>query len=613
MLAKGEDVWHGESCPTPGSTMLQVGAAGQLRNTMQAKEDKTLRTTHPTDAKHFSGEFLEERSSFGQGAENSSRYPEEDVAQAEIRREVEVLGGPSSLWMKMCRDAELEAGKFPCGFLGCYALDSDADGFVTKQEFVQNFEAYLNEITHVNTDKDPELLDSQVDHGEKPHNASSSAPDNGKLLLTSVRQSSATRSQKHVQNHEQKIWAAKQLPKLEGTICKRKKSDIERCCGPKLFSTGCPWGYNNVGFWCRGCKGESELLGHCWSRCGDDHRLPHLTHGCELGVVAYCTDKAHNCIKQALTLGIAWAKMFFSFTPVGMGLIKVVQGVKMTAEPALAPVVSLMKIAIKRGRAAAKQQHAKDILSKYMKKNGLAISSEHVDDIIDGGFELIGLQTIKNPDKGFLDDVQGEVKERLQKVADQAISLIDPFGVYDVVKAFDVGSDCEDVEIDPFPEGTMDNGPLKFDLDGDNDGCPSIKDEESCITSKDGRSWISGQPCQWCCGRKCTKNGNRCEPKSWLFNNNDYIGLSMNGIGDSTCPEGIEDLETANSGCQTLTDETSCLKSKDGRSWISGQPCQWCCGQQCTPEGNLCEPKSWLFARHDYIGESMNGFEGSCP
>merc|ERR1719189_173859 len=296
-----------------------------------------------------------------------------------------------------------------------------------------------------------------------------------------------------------------------------------------------------------------------------------------------------------------------------MGLVKAIQGVRMTAEPALGPAVSLLKIAIKQGMAAAKRQHAKDVLSKYMKKNGHAISSEHVDDIIDGGFELIGLQTLKNPAEGFLNDLEDEVKERLKRVADQAIPLIDPFGVYDVVQAFDVGSDCEDVKIDPFPEGTMDNGPLQSNLDGNNNGCPNINDEETCISSKDGRGWISGQPCQWCCGRKCTKNGNKCEPKSWLFNRGDYIGLSMNGLGDTSCKESTEDLVPANSGCQTLHDVASCLRSKDGRSWISGQPCQWCCGEKCTPNGNLCEPKSWLFARNDYIGESMNGVEGSCP
>ena len=390
----------------------------------------------------------------GQGACNSSRVAKEDDAKAEMRGEVEALGGPSVLWERMCRPAELEAGKFPCGFLGCHALDSDADGFVTKSEFVDNFQSYLNEITHVNTDENPKLLDSQLDHGETPQNAPSAAPDNGTLLLASVEQSSATRLLAGSQSddyYEEKIWVAIQLPKLEGRICKRNYSPVKRCCGPKYFSSGCPWGYNNVGAWCKGCLGESELLGFCWSRC-NDLNVPHLTHGCELGVVAYCTDSQSRCVRQAVELSVNWAKMFFSFTPVGMPFMKTVQAVESSAGIAIKPFRGMIQMAIKTAKAIAKRRHAKKMLWKYMmKKNGHQISSEQADDIIDGGFELIAMQTIKNPTAGFLADLKDEVKEKLRKMASEAISMLDPFGVYDAVKAFDVGPNCEDLKIDPFP------------------------------------------------------------------------------------------------------------------------------------------------------------------
>jgi hypothetical protein len=69
-------------------------------------------------------------------------------------------------------------------------------------------------------------------------------------------------------------------------------------------------------------------------------------------------------------------------------------------------------------------------------------------------------------------------------------------------------------------------------------GCPQIKDETTCLSSKDGRdNWLN-QPCRWCCGYKCTpapEGGNLCEPETWLLEQPSYIGLSINGLGNGFC------------------------------------------------------------------------------
>ena len=67
----------------------------------------------------------------------------------------------------------------------------------------------------------------------------------------------------------------------------------------------------------------------------------------------------------------------------------------------------------------------------------------------------------------------------------------------------------------------------------------------------------------------------------------------MNGIGDGYC------LSTVAAGCPSLTTMEDCINSQDGRDEsygdnnegnFYGQPCRWCCGNDCDDDGNKCEP-----------------------
>ena len=60
------------------------------------------------------------------------------------------------------------------------------------------------------------------------------------------------------------------------------------------------------------------------------------------------------------------------------------------------------------------------------------------------------------------------------------------------------------------------------------------------------------------------------------------------------------DLRSVADGCPTLTTLAACMSSKDGRNQtyykngnnksFNGQPCRWCCGNECDMNNNKCEP-----------------------
>lgn len=71
-------------------------------------------------------------------------------------------------------------------------------------------------------------------------------------------------------------------------------------------------------------------------------------------------------------------------------------------------------------------------------------------------------------------------------------------------------------------------------------------------------------------------------------------------------------LTTVAEGCNTVLTEAQCLKSKDGRPWATNSPCNWCCGDFCTPGGARCEPK--VFLDHNGITRTRNPVgKNNCP
>ena len=125
-----------------------------------------------------------------------------------------------------------------------------------------------------------------------------------------------------------------------------------------------------------------------------------------------------------------------------------------------------------------------------------------------------------------------------------------------------------------------------------------------------GRSacWDAGRACAGYCGGGCG-----------------VCGLGQWGM-DAAFPLAVVDraafdaaflpLSDANAGCWTLQSEAACLGSRDGRAGQSffRQPCEWCCGQACTPGGHMCEPRDWLLEQPSYSGRSRSSLgSNTCP
>jgi hypothetical protein len=80
--------------------------------------------------------------------------------------------------------------------------------------------------------------------------------------------------------------------------------------------------------------------------------------------------------------------------------------------------------------------------------------------------------------------------------------------------------------------------PTEGGLDDHNAGCHKLTTEDACVGGMDGRSdtAFQGSPCKWCCGDRCTTNGNKCEPVDWLITQKTFVGHGKTGLGDDNCP-----------------------------------------------------------------------------
>ena len=81
-------------------------------------------------------------------------------------------------------------------------------------------------------------------------------------------------------------------------------------------------------------------------------------------------------------------------------------------------------------------------------------------------------------------------------------------------------------------------------------GCHTLRDEQACVGSKDGRldmdvrARIAGEACAWCCGSLCQQDrrkafGNLCEPEGWLRENNYFSGRARSALSD-TCAQPLK-------------------------------------------------------------------------
>eukprot|EP00434_Breviolum_minutum_P040228 symbB.v1.2.035742.t1/scaffold4886.1/size33457/2 len=146
------------------------------------------------------------------------------------------------------------------------------------------------------------------------------------------------------------------------------------------------------------------------------------------------------------------------------------------------------------------------------------------------------------------------------------------------------------------------------------EGCGSLKDKLSCLSSKDGSvaDWhglkIAGEPCVWCGGGSCSDHDENvlCAAYDFLANGEGLAFSSRQAVtvlDVAHCKEATQSfgnvacLNRVSDGCTSLKDKDTCLSSVDGSPYkqiaglkVEGQPCVWCGGGLCSEHGNLCEP-----------------------
>jgi len=110
-------------------------------------------------------------------------------------------------------------------------------------------------------------------------------------------------------------------------------------------------------------------------------------------------------------------------------------------------------------------------------------------------------------------------------------------------------------------------------------GCHTLGSDK-CCGNTDGRFAYRGQQCMKAASGKYSKNGNACEPKSWL----ERHGL-MSEVG------GCGTLVDA--GCHTLSADQCCGRA-DGRGAYRGRECLKAASGKYSINGNACEPDAWL-------------------
>jgi len=333
-------------------------------------------------------------------------------------------------------------------FLCSEELDTDDDGQISAEEFENNFDAYLDCIVDSEMgDTSPHeesLLEEEEERDELLDKFMNMSDDDFEVLLVEMSEELADTSEpvqqvaRKSKNWRQKAWAAKQTAKLQDTTCGRHNFPIHST-GPKWPWEGCDWGLNNVGVWCQGCKGEEELIGACWEKCGAHKNLPHLSTHCSLGVVAYCTETSSDCVDRVVSITTSWLAVAASLNPGTKALAKAAKAAKTAKKVggSTAAAKAFLKVAMRATYKKLKTK-AKKNLRRYIKKNGKELKEEVIDDILDGGLDSMSAYALRgNSDVGDL--------------AEEIVAAVDPTGIYDAVKSLDGGKRCRDLMLSGMP------------------------------------------------------------------------------------------------------------------------------------------------------------------
>lgn len=267
-------------------------------------------------------------------------------------------------------------------------------------------------------------------------------------------------------NQKQKKWAAKQMRKMEGEICSRDTYFLPQGKSRHVRTLDWYWsgitlkahcsGWDQVGLLCykpcvqqyghgwhgvaercwQGCRSGyiNGRIGECHERCGAAQQLGHLPIECHGWM--YCADSWNTCGSKAIDIASAFAQVAANLVPVGKMAMKAARLSSAAARKALIKK-AMMKLAKKMLRKAKKN------LVKYIKQKKKDITSDQINNIMEGGAEYLAAGALKTDV-----DIGGEVLN--------ALDVIDPTGVSSVVNAF-IEPGCKGSKLEDFPTDSLEH------------------------------------------------------------------------------------------------------------------------------------------------------------
>lgn len=364
----------------------------------------------------------------------------------------------------------------PSAFPGSVDFDSNGDGIISRAEWENNFEYFLDDMVGsienggqlgVNSTNSvrmlPEFKDADIQEDVPESGEVAQSDDSEFVRLLNLTDEEF--EQELLQMSQQSVQAAEKTQQLTGAATSRSRkrtkqkkwmikmvmdSQVEQCgrhnfpvtLNPKEPWESCPDDLNDIVFFCSGCHGAEETPTGCWEGCGDAWNLPELPVSCWVGA-GYCVKTDEQCVQKVMEVVTSWGNVLASVFPNAQAMKTAVRAAKQAKKTAgaLAGAKVLLRKVI---RASVKKlkKKAKKNLRKYMRQERKELKQEVMDDIMDGGLESMGTYALRGND-----DV-GELAEEI-------ISAVDPTGIYDAVKMMDGGNRCRDIMLEDMPTDDM--------------------------------------------------------------------------------------------------------------------------------------------------------------
>eukprot|EP00928_Gymnodinium_smaydae_P063759 TRINITY_DN47256_c0_g1_i1.p1 TRINITY_DN47256_c0_g1~~TRINITY_DN47256_c0_g1_i1.p1 ORF type:complete len:321 (+),score=60.32 TRINITY_DN47256_c0_g1_i1:51-965(+) len=237
-----------------------------------------------------------------------------------------------------------------------------------------------------------------------------------------------------VKNAAQKAWAAAQLVNFEHKMCGRHNFPIRQKV--KWWWEKCPEGWNDLGFLCRTCDGESEGPFACWERCGPKKNLPQLPFEC---ANLYCVKTVDECWWKMTKLTLRWAQVAINLV-MNLELLDTLATEIVEHAQNLLAVEALIEGVLQPTIDNIIWRGGKKIAELMLTDN---LTNQTKEAIIRGGAEIVAASAA------------AALKDYFKSITSRIMKAIDLTGITKAIEAFDGGERCRDIMVTPMPKENL--------------------------------------------------------------------------------------------------------------------------------------------------------------